>query len=146
MNNGQSALEYLTIYGIVLFIVGFAVALIFVLDPSLFSPYSTPTVSGFQGLKIVSQGYSGGTFSLDFQNLLNENINVDGISFASGNVNSSAFTCETALPTYMPPLDSDSCNLTVSLSSNFNAQIIVTYTPSNSSFRQTIAIKGQVTN
>jgi hypothetical protein len=146
MRIGQSALEYLTIYGIVLFIVGFAVALIFVLDPALFSPYSTPTVSGFQGLKIVSQGYSGGTFSLDFQNLLNENINVDGISFVSGSVNSNAFTCETTLPAYMPPLDSDSCNLTVSLPSNFNAQIIITYTPSNSSFSQTIAIKGQVTN
>lgn len=144
MRRGQATLELLTGYSIAFIIIAIALAVLFFLYPSIFSTAPSSTYSGFPGLKISSQGYSKtvGIYYINFQNLLNENINVTNIYFLEGAINQSAFVCTTK---YLPNLASSECNLTIPLTSPFSADIQIYYTPSNTTMHPRIQIAGSVT-
>ncbi|MCL4400472.1 MAG: hypothetical protein M1348_01770 [Candidatus Parvarchaeota archaeon] len=144
MRRGQATLELIIGYSMAFMVIAIALALLFLLYPQVFSTTPSSTYSGFQGLKIVGQGYlkSAGIYYLSFQNLLNENINVTNIFFLEGAINQSGFVCTTD---YLPNLGSSECNLSISLVSPFSATVQIYYTPSNTSMHPHIQITGTVT-
>ncbi len=143
MDKGQATLELLIGFSIALVIIVVAFVVLFTLFPSIFSGASTPSSTGFSGLRITGQGYlsSLGIFYLKFQNLLNENINIIAITMIASGIDQNASACT---ENFVPNLNFSECNFTVSLSSPFSAVIDVYYTPSNTSTHPKIEIVGSV--
>ena len=143
---GQESIEMILIYSMAIIAIGSAFYIIFTLFPSLTGATTQPSYSGFPGFRIVQQGYisSKSIFYIEFQNLLNENVNIDGISMIISGTNYTNFVCS---KTYLPALDSTECNLTsVSLGSSFTGNGFIYYTPKNISSSPIIASSGNIIN
>jgi hypothetical protein len=143
MRRGQATLELLLGYSIVLILIAAALAILFLLYPSLFVSTPTTTYSGFAGLRVMGQGYDGNLniYYIKFQNLLNENINVSSIYFIQGAINDSGFVCSSR---YVPTLEFSECNLSITLGEPYSASVNIVYTPSNTSTHPLITITGSV--
>ncbi len=142
----QESLEMVLMYGIAIIVIASIFYIIFTFFPSLTGTTSTPSYSGFSGFHVLQQGYipSKSTFYIEFQNLLNENIKIDGISMIISGVNYTNFVCS---KTYLPALESTECNLTsVSLGSSFSGNGYIYYTPTNISYSPVIASNGNIIN
>ena len=143
---GQESLEMVLIYSIAIIVIGSVFYIIFTFFPSLTGATSTSSYSGFSGFQVLQQGYisAKSTFYIEFQNLLNENVKIDGISMIISGVNYTGFVCS---KTYLPALESTECNLTsVSLGSSFNGNGYIYYTPTNISYTPVIASSGNIIN
>ncbi len=143
MARGQATLELLLGYGIALLIISITLALFFIFSPAIFGANTTPTYSGFSGFNIIGQGYSNNLFFIKFQNLLNENININNMYFLTSGINRSDFVCTTD---YLPNLGTAECNLSISMPSPFSATVNIYYTPSNTSTHPNILVIGSVNN
>ncbi|MCL5009894.1 MAG: hypothetical protein M1433_02885 [Candidatus Parvarchaeota archaeon] len=143
MVKGQATLELLLGYSIALILIAAALAVLFLLYPSLFTSSPNTTFSGFNGLRITGQGYDSNIhiYYIKFQNLLNENINLTHVYFIDGAINQSNFLCTSR---YIPSLGFGECNLSVSLSGPYSASVDIVYTPSNTSMHPNIQITGSV--
>ena len=142
MQKGQATLELLLGYSIALIVIAIALALVFMFYPGITSSGPSSTYSGFSGLRIVQQGYysQGTLYFIKFQNLLNENINVNALYFLASGVNKSGMC--TAI--YVPDLGYEECNVSLTLSSPYSANIQVIYSPANTSIKPNIQIIGSV--
>jgi hypothetical protein len=143
---GQESLEMVLIYSLAILVIGSVFYIILTFYPGLTGTTTTPSYSGFSGFQIVQQGYisSKSLFYIKFQNLLNENVNIDGISMVISGVNYTGFVCS---KTYLPALESTECNLTsVSFGSSFNGNGYIYYTPTNISYSPVIASAGNIIN
>jgi hypothetical protein len=142
MQRGQATLELLLGYSIALIIIAIALALVFMFYPGVVSAGPSSTYSGFSGLRIVQQGYySPGTlYFIKFQNLLNENININAVYFLASGLNKTG-VC-TAI--YVPALGYEECNVSLRLSSPYSANIQIVYSPANTSIKPNIQIVGSV--
>ncbi len=145
MKKGQATLELLIGYSLAIAVIAVIIALIFLLFPSLFGKSSAASYSGFQGLRIIGQGYDSSTslFFIKFQNLLNENMNFTKIYMSVGGINYTSFSCTSD---YIPALEYGECNLTASLKTGFSGSVYIYYTPANTSISTNIAIEGNVVN
>ena len=145
MKRGQATLELLIGYSLAIVVIAITLSVIFLLFPSITGKNTATSYSGFQGLRIIGQGYdpSSSLFFIKFQNLLNENINITAVSMLVGSINYTSFTCTSK---YVLALDNEECNLTASLSTGFSGSIYIHYTPANTSIHPSIAINGKVTN
>lgn len=143
MRKGQATLELLFGYSIALIIITVTLVLLFTFFPGVFSGTTTPSSTGFAGLRVVAQGYlsNNNIFFFKFQNLLNENINVSRINMIYGGINQTASSCTRS---FVPNLAIAECNFTISLASPFTATINVYYNPANTSIHPTIDIVGAV--
>ena len=143
---GQESLELVLVYSSAIIVIGSIFYIIFTLFPSLTGATTTASYSGFSGFGIIQQGYisSQKLFYIDFQNLLNENVKIDGISMIIAGVNYTDFVCS---KTYLPALEKTECNLSsVSLGSSFSGNGYIYYTPTNISSSPVIAASGNVIN
>lgn len=145
MKRGQAVLELLIGYSLAVVIIAISVSLLFTFYPNIASFSSTPSYSGFSGLRILGQGYdaSAGVFYIAFQNTLNENIKINLLEMVYGSVTYTGFSCT---KTFLPNLYTSECNLSIPISGSFSAQIFVYYNPANISVSPTIGISGYVTN
>ena len=143
---GQQSLEMIAIYSLAIIVIGSIFYIIFTFFPSLTGGTTQSSYSGFPGFRIVQQGYisSKSLFYIEFQNLLNENVNIDGISIIISGTNYTNFVCS---KTYIPALEYSECNLTaVSLGSSFTGNGFIYYTPKNISSSPVIASSGSIIN
>ncbi|EFD92941.1 MAG: hypothetical protein BJBARM5_0314 [Candidatus Parvarchaeum acidophilus ARMAN-5] len=142
---GQESLELIIGFSIAMIIIGSIFYIIFTFYPGFISPTTKPSYSGFTGF-IVHQGYiaSDSLYYINFQNVLNENIKIEGVSIIINGVNYTSFKCS---KTYLPALETTNCNLTaVSLGTSFTGNGYIYYTPTNISFSPVIAAAGSVIN
>ena len=132
-------------YSVAIMIIGSVFYIIFTFFPGISGATALPSYSGFPGFQIVEQGYapSASAFYIKFQNLLNENIKIDGLSMIVSGVNYTAFSCSKS---YLPALEDNECNLSASLGDSFTAIVYIYYTPTNISYSPVIASRGSVTN
>ena len=143
---GQQSLEMIIIYSLAIIVIGSIFYIIFTFFPSLTGVTTQPSYSGFSGFRVVQQGYipSKSIFYIEFQNLLNENVNIDGISMVISGTNYTNFVCS---KTYLPALEYTECNLTsVSLGRSFTGNGFIYYTPKNISYSPVIASRGNIIN
>ncbi|MGC8533041.1 MAG: hypothetical protein ACP5MV_00185 [Candidatus Parvarchaeum sp.] len=143
---GQESLEMIIIYSLAIAVIGSIFYIIFTFFPSLTGATTQPSYSGFPGFRIIQQGYisSKSLFYIKFQNLLNENVKIDGLSILISGVNYTNFVCS---KTYLPALEYSECNLTsVSLGSSFSGNGYIYYTPTNISSSPIIVSMGNIIN
>ncbi len=138
---GQSIIEFAYIYSIITLVIIVTIGIIVLLIPGVFNPQITSYISGFNGLRIISQNYINGKLNIIFQNLINENINITDIYMLyNGNV----ITNYKCASNFVGILDYDSCNISAVLQPNFYVVIKIQYFPSNSSFKDNINITGSI--
>lgn len=143
---GQESLEMVIIYSLAIIVIGSVFYIIFTFFPGLTGATTASSYSGFSGFQIVQQGYISpkSLFYIKFQNLLNENVKIDGLSLIVAGVNYTNFVCS---KTYLPALEYEECNLTsVSFGSSFNGNGFIYYTPTNISSSPVIASSGNIIN
>ncbi len=142
---GQESLELILVYLMATLVIGVAFYILFTFLPGLTGANSVPSYSGFTGFRVIQQGYisSKSIFYIEFQNLLNENVNIDGLSMIISGVNYTDFVCS---KTYLPALESIECNLSASLGTSFTGNGYIYYTPTNISYTPVIASSGSITN